>query len=131
MPPFLKTKLRIFNPNNISNTNTSLRVRNLATNQSFAFQCQAEANNVIINDSARHSASFSQNVKINEKLWPRSGQEDVAITTKQMKRKYVGHTLRKDRKTRTAVKWNQGRKKNGERPRQSWKRSVTKKLDVQ
>jgi len=51
---------------------------------------------------------FWPNVIKNEDLWVRTGQEDVAITIKRRKWKWIGHTLRKEKEniTRIAMKWN-------------------------
>ena len=74
---------------------------------------------------------FWPNVITNEDLWVRTGQEDVATTIKRRKWKWIGHTLRKEKKniTRIAMKWNpQGKRKQG-RPKQSWRRTVIKELE--
>ena len=74
---------------------------------------------------------FWSNVITNEDLWVRTGQEDVAITIKRRKWKWIGHILRKEKKntTRIAMKWNpQGKRKQG-RPKQSWRRTVIKELE--
>jgi len=64
---------------------------------------------------------FWPNDITNEDLWLKTGQEDVAITIKRRKWKWIGHTLRREKEntTRIAMKWNpQGKRKQG-RPKQS------------
>ena len=57
---------------------------------------------------------FWPNVITNKDLWVRTGQEDEAITIKQRKWKWIGHTLRKEKENRIAMKWNpQGKRKQG------------------
>ena len=74
---------------------------------------------------------FWPNVITNEELWARTGQEDVETTIKRRKWKWIGHTLRKapNNTTRMAMEWNpQGRRSRG-RPKQSWRRTVSKELE--
>jgi len=73
---------------------------------------------------------FWPNFITNEDLRVRTGQEDVALTIKRRRWKWIGHTLRKEKgnTTRIAMKWNpQGKRKQG-RPKQSWRRTVFKEL---
>ena len=121
----LNTKLRIFNSNIKSvllyGSETWRLTKALLSNvQSF------------LNKRLRQIIGiFWPNVITNEELWARTGQEDVETTIKRRKWRWIGHTLRKapNNTTRMAMEWNpQGRRSRG-RPKQSWRRTVSKELE--
>ena len=69
----------------------------------------------------------------NEDLWARTNQEEIEITIRKRKFKWIGHTLRKPQTsvTRQALEWNpQGARRRG-RPRGSWRRTVMDELAEQ
>ena len=66
----------------------------------------------------------------NEDLWRRTKQEELEITIKRRKWRWIGHTLRKPPEsiTRQALEWNpQGHRRRG-RPRHTWRRTMNEEI---
>ena len=121
----LNTKLRIFN----SNIKSVLLYGSETWRLTKALLSKVQS---FLNKKLRQIIGiFWPNVITNEELWGRTGQEDVETTIKRRKWKWIGHTLRKapNNTTRMAMEWNpQGRRSRG-RPKQSWRRTVSKELE--
>ena len=63
----------------------------------------------------------------NEELWERTGQEPAKCTTSRRKWAWIGHTLRKPKKTSPNsiyLAWNPSGKQNCGRPRHTWRREM-------
>ena len=121
----LKTKIEIFN----SNVKSVLLYGSETWRLTKTLLSKVQT---FVNKRLRQILSiFWPNVITNEDLWLKTGQEDVAITIKRRKWKWIGHTLRREKEntTRIAMKWNpQGKRKQG-RPKWSWRRTVNKELE--
>ena len=121
----LNTKLRIFN----CNIKSVLLYGSETWRLTKALLSEVQS---FLNKRLRQILSiFWPNVITNEELWARTGQEHVETTIKRRKWKWIGHTLRKvpNNATCMAMEWNpQGRRSRG-RPKQSWRRTVTKDLE--
>ena len=69
------------------------------------------------------------NIISNKDLWKATGQEDINLEIRKGKFRWIGHTLRKEdgEIPKAALHWNpQGNRKGG-RPKNSWRRSVSRK----
>jgi hypothetical protein len=59
-------------------------------------------------------------------LWETTGEKPIELLIKKRKRKWIGHTIRKDENAveKTVLDWNpKGTRKRG-RPKKTWRRSV-------
>jgi hypothetical protein len=115
-----KTKLKMFN----SNVKASLLYgcETWKVTSSITQKLQSSINRClrrIIN--VRWSEVIS-----NVMLWETTGETPVELQIKKRKRKWIGHTIRKDKNAveRVALDWNpQGTRKRG-RPKKTWKKSI-------
>ena len=66
----------------------------------------------------------------NTDLWRATGQEDINLEIKKRKFRWIGHTLRKEdgEVPKAALLWNPQGSRKRERPKTSWRRSVTKEV---
>ena len=120
----LNTKLRIFN----TNVKSVLLYGSETWKMTKVIQKKLQT---FINNCLRNILGITWKDKIrNEMIWKKTGQEPIEIQIKERKWRWIGHTLRKSENniTKQAMKWNpQGRRRQG-RPRNTWRRDVTKEL---
>ena len=85
-----------------------------------------------INRCLRHILKLIWPQKIsNEELWRRTDEENIEITIRRRRWRWLGHTLRKPQNhvIRQALDWNpQGKRKRG-RPKETWRRTLTKEIE--
>jgi hypothetical protein len=62
-------------------------------------------------------------------LWKVTGQEDINLEIRKRKFRWIGHTLRKEdgEIPKAALLWNPQGNRKRRRPRNSWRRSVSRK----
>ena len=118
------TKIRILN----TNIKTVLLYGSETWRQTKGLEHKLQ---VFINSCLRQILNINWVDKIPDKtIWERCHQTPIAITIRQRKWNWVGHSLRRDNKNipKKALDWNpQGQRKRG-RPPTSWRRTLDKDL---
>ena len=86
-----------------------------------------------INKCLRHILRVTWPQKItNQELWARTQEENIDLTIRRRRWKWLGHTLRKPHEhvIRQALDWNpQGKRKRG-RPKETWRRTLDKEIKM-